>query len=127
MTGSGKTPQMEPHTSPFGRKLLADLRGAGDTGLSREILRIDGVEKELKNLAKLGFAVYLGDSFFLSKEIYEKHAVAILRDRIAGDEITISSARQNTGLSRKLLLLILNRMERDGMVKREGAVRIVLD
>ncbi len=116
----------EPKTSPFGRKLLEDLRDAGDTGLSPQRLKEPGVVGELKRLTKQGFAVSLGDGIYLSAETYEKHAGAIVAGRKPGERITVSDARSNTGLSRKYLFPILNKMESEGLVKREGDVRVVL-
>ncbi len=121
-----KNPQNEPRTSPFGRKLLEDLREAGDRGLNPQRLKSAGVLKELKKLSKQGFAVSLGDLIFISAEVYNKHARTILGERKPGEEISVSEARNSTGLSRKYLFPILNRMETEGFVKREGNVRVVL-
>ena len=121
-----KSAQNEPRTSPFGRKLLEDLREAGDRGLNPQRLKSSGVLKELKKLSKQGFAVSLGDLIFISAEVYEKHARTIIGERKPGEEISVSEARNSTGLSRKYLFPILNRMETEGFVKREGNVRVVL-
>ena len=126
MTVDQNKQQNEPNTSPFGRKLLDDLRQAGDTGLSPQKLKSAGVVKELMRLAKQGFAVSLDGPIFLSVETYEKHTRAILAGRKPGETITVSDARNRTGLSRKYLFPILNRMESKGLVKREGNVRVVL-
>ena len=116
-----------PKTSPFGRKLLQDLRDAGETGLNPSRLKIDGAEKEFRKLNKLGYAVSLDGVVYLSIEAYEKHVGAIVKGRKTGDKITISDARENTGLSRKYILPILNRMEAEGYLKRVGDARIVLE
>lgn len=125
MAANKKVKPDEPRTSPFGRKLLDDLRKAGDTGLNATDLKIPGAKEELKKLCKLGYALSLDNSAFISTETYEKHARAILRNRKPGERLSISDARDSTGLSRKFLLPILNRMEREGYVRREGDIRIV--
>jgi selenocysteine-specific elongation factor len=40
------------------------------------------------------------------------------------EKISISDAKQITGLSRKYLIPLLNRIERDGLVRRLGDFRI---
>jgi len=117
----------EPRTSPFGRKLLIDLIEAGDRGLNPQTLKQPGVVKELKKLTKLGFAVSLGDLIYISAESYGKQARAILAGRSPGEKISISAAKASTGLSRKYLFPILNRMEGEGLLRREGDQRIVLE
>jgi selenocysteine-specific elongation factor len=126
MRADQNKPQNEPKTSPFGRKLLDDLRHAGNTGLSPQKLKGAGVVKELKGLVKQGFAVSLEGPIYLSIETYELHTSAILDGRKLGETITVSDARNRTGLSRKYLFPLLNRMESDGLVKRDGDVRVVM-
>ncbi|GAI79620.1 unnamed protein product [marine sediment metagenome] len=45
--------------------------------------------------------------------------------KLTGRELAISLARDRTGLSRKYVLPILNRMESNGLVRRAGSVRII--
>ena len=42
-----------------------------------------------------------------------------------GDTLTIAAAKSRTGLSRKYVIPLLNRMESDGLVRRSGNDRIV--
>lgn len=121
-----KEMRIEPRTSPFGRKLLMDLREAGDRGLKPQALKQPGVVKELKKLTKQGFVVSLGDLIYISAEAYGKHTQAILLGRSPGDKISVSEAKASTRLSRKYLFPILNRMEGEGLLMRDGDVRIVL-
>ncbi len=125
MAQNKKVKPDEPRTSPFGRKLLDDLRKAGDTGLNAMDLKVPGAKKELQKLCKLGYALPLDNSAYISMETYEKHARAILRNRKPDEQFSIGDARENTGLSRKFLLPILNRMEREGYLRREGNSRVV--
>ena len=117
----------EQKLSPFGKKLLHDLREAGKTGLVPARLSIAGAQKEYRNLSRLGLAVSLDGTIYLSLEAYRALARDILVDRSTGDTIAIADARNATGLSRKYLIPILNRMESDGYVRREGDLRIVLN
>ncbi|MBN1685391.1 MAG: SelB C-terminal domain-containing protein [Spirochaetales bacterium] len=127
MTTDGDNKRDEPNTSPFGRKLFKDLQEAGDTGLSRSKLKTAGAEKELKRLCALGYAVSLDGAVFLAAEAYRRLARAIVKGKKPGTQISITDARTSTGLSRRYLLPILNRMESEGYLKRSGDMRIVLD
>ena len=71
MTNEKKKRRKAPETSPFGRKLYNDLVEAGARGLEPSKLKITGAERELKGLSKLGYAVSLGGTVYLSIEAYE--------------------------------------------------------
>jgi selenocysteine-specific elongation factor len=116
----------EPKTSPFGRKLLSDLREAGDAGLTPSTMKILGAKKELQRLCKFGYAISLDGKTYLSIETYRNISRAILQGRKKGDRLSIADSRNSTGLSRRYLLPILNRMESDGYLERTGDVRTIL-
>ena len=112
--------------TPLGRRVLVELRRAGDGGLEPGKLRMSGALRELRNLARLGLAVSLGGTLFYSRDTYDEMARSVLQDSEPGSSLTIGQAREKTGLSRKFLIPLLNRMEADGLVRREGDVRVVL-
>ena len=116
----------ESNLSPLGKKLLAEMTAAGKTGIVPARLKIAGSGKELKNLSRLKLAVSLDGTVFIAYDVYLGLASNILAAGEVGSSFTIADARDRTGLSRKYLLPILNRMESDGFVKRDGDVRIVM-
>ncbi len=113
----------EANLSPMGRGLLADLRRAGAAGLEPERLGIAGARKELAALARAGLAVSLDGAIFYAAETYRGLSRAVLAGRQADELLRIDEARAASGLSRKYLIPLLNRMEADGLVKREGDAR----
>jgi selenocysteine-specific elongation factor len=115
----------EANLSPFARGLLADLRRAGTAGLEPERLKIAGARKELAGLARAGLAVSLDGAIFYAADTYRTLARAVLAGKPVGSLLQIAEARAASGLSRKYLIPLLNRMETDGYVKREGDARRV--
>ena len=115
----------EANLSPFTRSLLGQLRTAGTAGLEPERLKIAGARKELAGLARAGLAVSLDGAIFYAAETYRELVRAILVGQAAGSLLQIAEARAASGLSRKYLIPLLNRMEADGLVKREGDARRV--
>ncbi len=113
----------EASLSPFARGLLGNLRRAGKAGLEPERLAIAGARKELASLSRAGLAVSLDGAIFYAAETYRDLSRAVLAGRQAGDLVQIGEARAASGLSRKFLIPLLNRMEADGFVKREGDAR----
>ncbi|MCX7037718.1 MAG: SelB C-terminal domain-containing protein [Spirochaetes bacterium] len=66
------------------------------------------------------------DGIFYAKETYDALSAEILAGRKAGERFSIPEAKQRTGLSRKYMLPLLNRMEKDGLLWRDGDARVVL-
>ncbi len=114
-----------PQVSPMGRQLLRDLQAAGSRGLELSKLKIEGARKELRNLVRTDLAVSLDGDIYYEKEIYLGLARTCLADLELGSTLTIGEAKTRTALSRKYIIPLLNRMERDGFVKRSGDDRIV--
>ncbi len=113
----------EANLSPFARGLLGDLRQAGKAGFEPERLKIAGARKELASLSRAGLAVSLDGTIFYAAETYRDLSRAVLAGRQVGELLQIAEARAASGLSRKYLIPLLNRMEADGFVKREGDAR----
>jgi selenocysteine-specific elongation factor len=118
---SGQAPQV----SPMGRQLLRDLQTAGTRGLELSKLKIAGARKELRNLVRTDLAVSLDGDIYYEKEVYLGLVRTCLAGLELGSTLTIGQAKSRTSLSRKYIIPLLNRMERDGLVKRSEDDRIV--
>jgi selenocysteine-specific elongation factor len=103
---------------PATARLLADILAKGRTGW-------EGSHPELNTLVRLGKVVPLEDGIFYAKETYERIAAEILAGRTSGDRFSVPEAKERTGLSRKYTLPLLNRMEKDGLLRREQDARVV--
>jgi selenocysteine-specific elongation factor len=115
---------------PLGKEeagLEALLVRAGKEGVEpgKNVPARDG--RALKALCALGRAVALDNGIYLHKPVYEALAEAVLARRRTGESFTVGEAKERSGLSRKYALPLLNRMENDGLVRRQGDVRVVLD
>jgi selenocysteine-specific elongation factor len=112
--------------SPLGGKLLKDLREAGKTGLEVKKLKIGGAQKELRNLSRMELAVSLDGNIYFARETYNELLRLVLSGLSPGEGFSILQAKERAALSRKYILPLLNRMESDGYVKREGEERRLL-
>lgn len=116
----------ETEISPEARRILALLEGEEVRGVQLKEIRVSGAKRELRNLVRTGRVLSLEDEIFYSKGRFEGLARQILRGRGAGSSFTIPEAKERTGLSRRYIIPVLNKMEEQGLLRREGDRRIVL-
>jgi len=109
--------------SPLARRLLGDLEQAGAEGLEPKRMKLAGARKELAALSRAGLAVSLDGEIYYAAGTYAALVRAVLAGRRIGELLELAQAKQASGLSRKYLIPLLNRMESDGYVKREGDAR----
>jgi selenocysteine-specific elongation factor len=114
-----------PPVSPMGRQLLRDLKEGGTLGLELSKLKISGARNELRNLVRADLAVALDGDIYYEKQVYLDLVRSCLADLEVGGILTIARTKERSGLSRKYVIPLLNRMERDGFVKRSGDERVV--
>ncbi len=116
----------KPDLSPRARRLIAEIESAGKAGFESGRSGIEGAQKELKTLIRLGLVVPLEGGICYGRSTYDSLARAILEGRTVGERFSIPEAKERTGLSRKFMIPLLNRMEKDGLLKRDGDARITL-
>ena len=118
-------PPVDPRQSlsPLARQLLGELEQSGAEGLEPKRMKLAGARKELATLARAGLAVSLDGEIYYAEPTYAALARAVLAGRAAGELLELAQAKEASGLSRKYLIPLLNRMELDGYVKREGDAR----
>jgi hypothetical protein len=114
-----------PQVSPMGRQLLRDLQAGGSRGLELSKLKIAGARKELRALVRADLAVAMEGDIYYAKGVYRELIRSCLAGLEVGGILTIAQCKERTGLSRKYVIPLLNRMERDGFVKRSGDERVV--
>jgi selenocysteine-specific elongation factor len=125
--GSGWTvPGKTASLSPAESEVLHRLQSAGKAGLDPGKTASPEDARALKALCTAGEAVPLDGSIFFARSTWEKATTAILGGRKPGDRFSVPEAKERSGLSRKYILPLLNRMEDRGLVKRSGEERIVL-
>ncbi len=116
----------EKNISPFAKRMLSEARSAGKEGLELKKLKIAGARKSLRDLARLGLLVSLDGNIYYSKETYLELAEIIIGDLEIGARFGIPRAKEKISLSRKYMIPLLNRLEADGYVRREGDFRTVI-
>ncbi|MGF1734948.1 selenocysteine-specific translation elongation factor [Photobacterium satsumensis] len=121
--GSG---QNEAQLSPTAKKILEHMEQAGKQGYEADKEKIPGAQKELRNLVRLGFAVPMEGKIYYLAPVYQDLVHDLLQGQSVGDRFAISEARERTGLSRKYMIPLLNRMEVEGWIKRVDNDREVL-
>jgi len=117
--------EQAPQVSPMGRQLLRDLNSGGFRGLELNKLKVAGARKELRNLVRADLAVALDGDIYYEKQVYLDLVRSCLAGLEVGGILTIARTKEQSGLSRKYVIPLLNRMERDGFVKRSGDDRMV--
>ncbi len=119
----------EKKLSPLEKGLLATLRQAQKEGLDGRDLRFGGGAEGMARLAGLGLAVALdgdGGPIYLSRETYRELRGALLGGLAPGDRFSLAQAKERSALSRKYLLPLLRRLEKDGLLRRREEDREVV-
>ncbi len=112
--------------SKLGKKIMQMLESTSDKGLQLKEITDAGARKELRNLVRIDKVVPLEGEIYFSRERFEELTENILRDRKQGEMFSIPEAKERTGLSRRYMIPLLNKMEELRLVRREGDSRIVL-
>ena len=109
------------------KNLLEKLKKEGLNGLEERTIKSfpNGI-KDIKVLSALKLAIYLEEGIYYHVDIYNKVKNLILKDRKSKDIITIAFVKEKTGLSRKYVIPLLNVLEREKLLKRQGNDRVVI-
>lgn len=108
-----------------GKKQLMDTAKAnGGGGIELDNLGNESVRTDAKELIKLGELVSLDGNILYHREVYEKMRDAIMAQFVKKDKLSVPEAKEVVGLSRKYIIPLLNRIERDGMIRRLGDFRV---
>jgi selenocysteine-specific elongation factor len=115
----------EESLSPQAKKLLDMLHTQYTKGVQLKDITEPGAKKDLRNLARIGKVVALEGDIYFSTDTFHALARDILEGHTTGSSFSIPEAKERTGLSRRYIIPLLNKMEEKGMVKRDGDIRIV--
>ena len=121
-----KTNSNNSQISALSKKLLADIDAAGKAGFDLSKNQIKGAAAEIRQLARAGMVVTLSETLIYSERVYNSICKDILEGLTSGDTFDIAHAKNHTGLSRKYIIPLLNRMEEKKLVVREESMRRVL-
>lgn len=123
MAGGGAS---EDDLGAEARALLELIRKADRAGLEATRVKIPGAQKSLRNLVRLGFITAFEGKIYYTTELYQQLISEVMDGFAIAERFTIPQVKERTGLSRKYIIPLLNRMELDGWVRRDENERIVL-
>ena len=106
------------------KKLLSDIYRRGGAGIELDKLKTEKEKKETGELIKMGFLISLDGNIIYHKKIYDERTEKIMSLFDSLEKISVAEAKDAADLSRKYIIPLLNRIERDGLVKRVGDFRI---
>jgi selenocysteine-specific elongation factor len=105
-------------------RVLAALLEKGGDGIELERLSDEAMKRDIRDLIKLGLLVSLDGNLIYHRDVYEKLKTSIMGLFETKDKISIPEAKDAAGLSRKYIIPLINRIERDGIIKRLGDFRV---
>ena len=115
----------EAALTPLAKRLLDLLNTYDKKGVQLKDIPEPGAKTELRNLARTGKVVALEGDIYFSTGSFDVLAKSILEGLSSGSTFSIPEAKEKTGLSRRYIIPLLNKMEEKGMVKRAGDNRVV--
>ncbi|MBN2658324.1 MAG: SelB C-terminal domain-containing protein [Spirochaetales bacterium] len=112
--------------SPMASKLLEDLKGE-EEGVSLSLVSNPLVADTYRALVRLGLVKKLEGEIILHKERYEMLAKTLFSRIKAGDELDLGELKELLPLSRRLLIPLLEEMDKEGYFEWKGDKRVVLE
>jgi len=116
----------EQELTPAAKRILETTAGAGKLGLDLSKTSIPGIKKELRTLTRAGLIIPLSENLFYTEKIFSDLSREVLNGLKSGDYFDIAQAKERTGLSRKYIIPLLNKMEEKHLVEREESKRRVV-
>jgi selenocysteine-specific elongation factor len=120
-TGAGITEENLPDAK---RAALEEFHARGDQGMELDKITDDRKKRDIGELIKLDFLVSLDGNIVYHRKVYDDMKKKILSLFDSRDKISVVEAKAAAGLSRKYIIPLLNRIEREGLIKRLGDFRI---
>ncbi|HPJ37494.1 MAG TPA: selenocysteine-specific translation elongation factor [Spirochaetota bacterium] len=120
-SGDAITPESLPDVK---KKVLATVKKSDISGLALDQTHDESIKRHAKELVRLGFLISLDGNILYHKDTYESLKQSVMKLFDNADKISIPEVRDATGLSRKYIIPLLNRIESEGLVKRIGDFRM---
>jgi selenocysteine-specific elongation factor len=119
-------PALPPHLQAAGAKLRAALSAKPFEPPSRKELAPDAAsQKALRFLLETGEAVEISDEVVLLAENLARATEAIKKFLLDHGSATVSELRQAVGASRRIVVPLLEKLDREGVTRREGDKRVL--
>ena len=123
---SNHRPALPPHLQPAGARVRASLSAKPLEPPSRKELAPDALSQQaLRFLLQSGEAVEIGEELVLHAEHYHQ-AVAAIRTHIqTHGGASVSELRQVLKTSRRVMVPLLEKLDREGITSRQGDKRVL--
>ena len=120
---SSHVPSLPPHLRAAGGRLREALAADPLNPPSRKQLASDSTaEQALRFLISNGEAIEISRDCVISSMALEK-AIERIRLELEGGPRSVSQLRQAVGSSRRIMVPLLERLDRDGVTRRDGDLR----
>ncbi|MFV0576589.1 MAG: selenocysteine-specific translation elongation factor [Vibrio sp.] len=117
----------EDELPPAAQAILKLARDAGLNGLELNKVDLGADKKWLKQLTHQKYLTSLTPEIYFDMQVYLDLVKAVIGDKQPKvDTTSIQEMKDVTGLSRKYIIPLANRMEKDGWMRRDDEIRIVL-
>ncbi|MDB5324542.1 MAG: Selenocysteine-specific elongation factor [Phycisphaerales bacterium] len=121
---AGHHPALPPRLQAAGDAILDVLRSHPfDPPSSKEICRTDAMAEAMKFLIATGRAVDLGQHTVLSADAYAMAIERIRAQLSVTGSATVSELKTTLGSSRRIMVPLLERLDRDRVTRRNGDAR----
>lgn len=119
-------PALPSHLQPAGARVRKSLSAKPLEPPSRKELTPDALTQQaLRFLVQSGEAVEIGDELVLHSDHYQR-AIAAIRDHIRSrGGATVSELRQVLNTSRRVMVPLLEKLDREGITLRQGDKRVL--
>jgi selenocysteine-specific elongation factor len=119
-------PALPPNLQAAGIKLRAALSAKPFEPPSRKELAPDATAQQaLRFLLQTGEAVELGDEVILLADVFARATEIIKQSLRSRGSATVSELRQAVGASRRIVVPLLEHLDREGVTRREGDKRVL--
>ena len=119
-------PALPPRLQAAGARIRSTLAAKPFDPPARKELAPDAVSQQaLRFLIETGEAVEIGDDAVLSSEGYGRAVDAIRTHLRAKGSATVSELKPVLGVSRRIMVPLLERLDRDGVTQRKGDLRVL--
>jgi selenocysteine-specific elongation factor len=115
---------LPPAMAETGRRLLAALKASPlDPPNPKELAPTPNDQKALKFLIQAGEVVALDEKAVMAREAYESLRTTILASLKSRGQATASELREDTQTTRRFLIPLLEKLDREGITRRQGDYR----
>ena len=115
---------LPPAMAEAGRRLLAALQASPlDPPNPKELAPTPNAQKALKFLIQAGDAVALDEKAVMARDAYESLRTAIMTSLKSRGQATASELREDTQTTRRFIIPLLEKLDREGITRRQGDYR----